>query len=712
MTGTYQPWIVVLSALVAISVSYAALNLSARVARAKGLAARLWLGGGAVTMGVGIWAMHFIGMMAFHLPIPLAYNLATTLLSLLLAIAASGYALKIASAPQLPMAQLLQSAVVLGFGIAAMHYVGMDAITIEPGIHYRFRPFAASIGLAVAASFAALWLFFRLRHGGGWRRHVARVAAALVLGLAICGMHYVGMAASVFAPGAICRGGVVLDQGWLALTTAIVALGLVAIACGLLLVDMHLASRARQHAVQLEQANLKLRHAATHDALTGLPNRMLLADRLQQAIVQAQRQPMRFAVAAIDLDRFKTINDSLGHQAGDELLCELAARLPKLLRASDTLARMGGDEFVILLPEAGHADDVAIILGKLQQEITRPMTVVGVEIQVSSSIGVAFFPGDGQDAEALLKHADAAMYQAKQAGRDTFRFFTPDMADGAREKAELEGGLRRALAGNELVLHYQPLADVRSGRIERAEALIRWQHPTRGLLPPAAFLPLAEETGLIRAIGTWALREACRQLRLWHEQGHTGLCVAVNLSPEQLRQPGLLPTVRSVLRETRADPACVELELTESALMRNVAHTSEVVAGLSKLGVRVSLDDFGTGYSSLAHLRRLPLHALKIDRSFIGEVESGGDGAEMVRAMVSLAHALRLQVTAEGVESDAQLQFLRDVGCDRYQGYLCAPALAAEQFAELLLPHTTTQRLRVLGKLARQRLMGNPPQAV
>jgi diguanylate cyclase (GGDEF)-like protein len=505
-------------------------------------------------------------------------------------------------------------------------------------------------------------------------------------------------------------GGVVLDQAWLALTVALVALGLIAITSGLLLVDMHMASKARQHAAQLEQANQKLRHAATHDSLTGLPNRALLADRLQQAIAQAQRQGTTFALVAFDLDRFKAVNDSLGHQAGDELLREMALRLLPLLRASDTLARIGGDEFVALLPEAGERESASLVLHKIQQEIARPMKLYGSEVQVSSSIGVAFYPTDARDANTLQKHADAALYEAKDAGRDNFQFFAPSMAVHARERQELEEALGVALANHQFLLHYQPQVDLRSGRVEKMEALLRWQHPARGLLLPADFLEVAEETGLIRSIGAWALREACGQLRRWHEAGYGELCVTINVSAEQLQQADLVEVVRQVLRDTKADPGSVEMEFTESALMADVEHSGQVLTQLVRMGVRISLDDFGTGYSNLNYLRRLPLHGVKIDRRFIHGMETTTEDAEIVRAMVSLAHCLRLQASAEGVETTGQLDFLRATGCDSYQGYAYSAPLTSEQCAEILRPITATQRLRVLGRLARARLLGEPAQ--
>jgi diguanylate cyclase len=695
MSGTYNYCLVLLSILVAVVVSHTALRLAARVARAKGSSVQLWLAGGATAMGTGIWSSHFIGMLAFSLPIPLSYGLTATIGSLVLAIATSGFALKLASNPASGWVRLASGALVMGAGICAMHYVGMTAVQVVPMIQYEPALVAASAAIAIAASYAALWLFTHLGTQDTWRMRATRIGAAFVMGLAISGMHYTGMAASRFAADSYClTPASSMDSRWLALVIATLTLGLLAITTILLVYDAHLESNVRRYNEMLEQANARLRHAATHDALTGLPNRVLLADRLRQAIARASRHEMRFAVLVVDLDRFKAINDSLGHIAGDELLQEIARRLSGLLRKEDSLARLGGDEFVLLIHEVSGPADAEQVARKVLTQVALPFQLAGLDVHVSPSVGISLCPDDGDDSETLLQHADAAMYHAKKKGRNTFQFFAPAMNAFARERLELESGLRTALAQREFELHYQPKVDVATGRIESAEALIRWRHPKRGLIPPGGFIPLAEETGFIVQLGEWVLYEACRQAREWQAEG-VHLRMAVNLSARQFRQDSLIETVRGALTAARLEPRYLELELTESAVMQDAESSVQIMRRLSDAGLRISVDDFGTGYSSLSYLRRLPLDKLKIDRSFIREIVTSRDDAEIVRAIVTLAHSLHLKVIAEGVETAEQLTFLRALGCDQYQGFYCSPPLPPAQFIDLLPRRTIDESKRV-----------------
>ncbi len=430
--------------------------------------------------------------------------------------------------------------------------------------------------------------------------------------------------------------------------------------------------------------SLQMTHSAQHDFLTGLPNRTLLNDRVGQAIALAPRHMNRVAVLFLDLDGFKHINDSLGHPTGDKLLQSIAKRLVECVHLSDTVSRQGGDEFVVLLSELEQLEDAAITARRMLQAVAEAHSVDQHDLHVTTSIGVSVYPDDGLDAETLIKNADTAMYQAKESGRQGYRFFKPAMNVRAVERQSIEESLRRALERQEFELHYQPKINLNTGAITGAEALIRWTHPTRGLVPPAQFIPVAEDCGLIQSIGAWVLREACMQARAWLDAGLPLATMAVNVSAMEFRDESFLEGLFAILSETGLDPRSLELELTESVLMKHVESSASILHTLRERGVQVAIDDFGTGYSSLSYLRKFPVDALKIDQSFVRQLSAAGDDTTIVTAVIGMARSLKLRVVAEGVETPEEVAFLRALQCDEAQGYYFSPPVLPQQLAKLL----------------------------
>jgi diguanylate cyclase (GGDEF)-like protein len=465
------------------------------------------------------------------------------------------------------------------------------------------------------------------------------------------------------------------------------------------LAEMQAANLSLHEALaEVRMAEEKIKDLAYHDPLTALPNRLVFTDRLALAVNQAQRQGSRLAVLFLDLDHFKVINDSLGHSLGDRLLQEVAARLTGCLRAGDTVARLGGDEFTLLLPGVQGPAEAERVASKVLDTLREPYRLEGRELFATASMGISLYPDDGEDADTLVRNADAAMYRAKEQGRDSYRLYAPRMNELATERLALESAFRRALANDELVLHYQPLVEIESGRLHGVEALLRWRHPERGLLWPSDFLAMAEASGLILPVGPWVLRTACAQAQAWHGQEMRELRMAVNVSARQFQQPDLAEHVRRALRETGLPAPCLELEITETNAMHNTEATLHTFAQLKALGVRISIDDFGIGYSSLGTLKRLPIDALKIDRSFIRDITTDPDNAAIVTAVIAMAHTLKLQVVAEGVDTEEQLAFLRGHGCDLMQGHLFGPAAPAEECGEGLARHGAGFRARAAGE--------------
>ena len=681
LVGSYNSSLVVFSFIVAVLASYTALDLAGRITTATGKAVHWWLAGGAGAMGIGIWSMHFIGMLAFNLPIPLGYDPKITTLSLLIAIALSAFALWMVCQKTLPWTRLALGAVVMGAGVASMHYTGMAAMRMSPGISYDPMLFAASVLIAVVASGAALWIAFQLRRDGEHTRKL-RMGAAVVMGAAIVGMHYTGMFAAQFPLGSVCGAahhGV--SNVWLAFVIIVVTIAVLSIALITSILDLRLESRTSVLAVSLAQANQELTYLALHDNLTKLPNRVLLEDRLNQAIKTADREGGSFALMFMDLDGFKAVNDAYGHHIGDLLLVDIAQRIRDSVRGQDTVARVGGDEFV-LVAQIKDPSDAAGLAAHVLRGIEAPVHAAGHELRVSGSIGIAMYPGDGHHHHELLSNADAAMYYAKASGRNTFCYFETSMHQNVHDQLQLLQDLRKALVRKELVLHYQPKFCAPRGPVLGAEALLRWQHPTRGLVPPNDFIPLAEKTGLIVPIGDWVLDEACRQMKSWRDAGHRDWTISVNLSSLQFGHAGLVDTVRDTLARHKLEPRYLTLEITESTAMRDVEASLATLERLSGMGVKISIDDFGTGYSSLLYLKRLPATELKIDRGFVRELARDSEDAAIVSAIVALGQTLNLKIVAEGVETREQQEFLTKLGCNSLQGFLLGRPMNADSFVE------------------------------
>ncbi|MCW8193835.1 EAL domain-containing protein [Proteobacteria bacterium 005FR1] len=443
-----------------------------------------------------------------------------------------------------------------------------------------------------------------------------------------------------------------------------------------------------EHEMDREKAEERVRYLATHDSLTGLPNRALFGELLEQATAMARRYHQRLAVMFIDLDRFKYVNDTLGHAAGDVLLKEMTARLKSRLRDSDVLARLGGDEFVVLLPNITTAGDAAVVARKLLNAAIEPILIMGQECRVTASIGVSLFPDHGEDHADLMKNSDTAMYVAKEKGKNTFEFFVPGMQAQSSERLALETGLRQALQNDEFYLHFQAKLDLKTKKINGVEALLRWTHPTLGNVPPQQFIPICEKNGSIITIGRWVLKNACKQNVEWQHQGLPPITMAVNLSPVQFADPDLLQDIRGALDESGMSPHLLELELTESMVMINPLRTIEILSELRNLGVRIALDDFGVGYSSLAQIKGFPIDTLKVDRSFIRNLPESDQDRAITEAIINMARSLSLTVVAEGVETEAQENFLRNLACDESQGFYFSKPAAPEEISELLRTHS------------------------
>lgn len=665
LVSSYNDVAVMASVALAMLASYVALDLAKRVLTADPIAARGWLVGGSITLGIGIWSMHFVGMLAFKLPIMVGYDYVITAVSWLAAVGSSYVALRVASHARLTLQRLALGAVTMGSGICAMHYIGMHAMEISPGIVWDWSWVAASCAIAIAASAAGLIILFWLR-GRQARPFRWQLAAAATLGLAIVGMHYTGMAAATFPVGAVCMAADELNGPLLGVLVGLASVLLMGMTLITSFIEARLQAKARH----------EMQRLSVRDPLTGLPNRLVFEDELERAVASADADKRRLTVLLINLDAFKPVNDSFGHGVGDEVLREVGRRLSSLARQSDVVARVGGDEFVMLLTGDSDRNVAALVAERVKAALSQAFHAADRDVNLSCSIGIVMYPDEGPF-NRLMAHAHAAVDAAKRAGGGLCYFYEPAMAHDGKAQIELRHDLRRALeqGGLGLALHYQPKIDGKTGTTTGVEALLRWEHPQLGMISPVVFIPIAERSGLISALGQWVIDEALQQVKRWEGEGlHTR--VAINLSMVQLRQSDLVERIAAALERHGVNPSLVTFEVTESAAMEDTEGSMRTFDRLAGLGLQLSVDDFGTGYSSLSMLRKLPAGQLKIDRSFVKDLPDP-DAKAIVVAVVSLAHALGLSVVAEGVETQEQERILLEVGCDELQGFLYARPMPA-----------------------------------
>ncbi|MHC8352556.1 putative bifunctional diguanylate cyclase/phosphodiesterase [Pseudomonas sp. RT4P38] len=690
----HDPFLVLLAYMVACVGSFATLDMAERVGHAEKIASkRLWRWVGAGCLAGGIWAMHFISMLAFQAPVEIHYQLPITLLSLLFALTASWLAMHTLSHPDLNFWQYLRAAVWIGLGIATMHYVGMAAMRSVATAYYNPALFVLSIVIAIGASLAALLISSHLRDGTGLHHPLVKFTASLVLGAGIVSMHFTGMAALtlVLPTGSLPMLPAENNHLQLGLTVAIMALLIIGSCISAALADKKLQNKEhdlrRVNALlsQLDQARMSLQQVAHYDALTNLINRRGFNQIFAEKLIEKTNEGGMLAVLFLDIDHFKRINDSLGHDAGDELLKVLASHIKSSVRShDDVVARFGGDEFCILIglhdrEEARH------MAQRIMLKMKEPIELSGRRMVMTTSIGISLFPEDGKTCEELLKNADLALYQSKGSGRNSLHFFSSSLRTRATMELQLEEELRHALREDTgLMIHYQPIYDLKSGQVTKLEALIRWQHPIHGLLTPERFIGIAEANGLIAELDNWVLRKACEDLGELSRHGCEELKIAVNCSPLNLAREELADEIEYALRVAGVAPERLELEVTENALMGNIANTLMLLRQIRALGVSLSIDDFGTGYSSLAYLKRLPLNTLKIDRSFIQDIPKATQDMEIVQAIIVMAHTLHLQVVTEGVETFEQYDFLERQGSDFVQGYLLSRPVPLEELRPVL----------------------------
>lgn len=692
---SWDPVLIAVSYLVAFIASFVALDSAGKIPLSSRKAALFWRIAGGITLGIGIWSMHFIGMLSMQMPMMMSYDLWLTLASLGVAIVASTIAINIAvTGKHLSPFRLFFATVILSAGVVAMHYIGMAALMLEGSILWDRRIVGVSVMIAVVASGVALWLAFRLRdkHKGVF---VTRILAALVMGAAICAMHYTGMSAAHFHEMAHTLPGGVSELGlsiWVSVTT-LALLGMMLI---ISLIDSHW--RTSRLTDNLRQLNRQLELQVRFDALTGLANRQQMDIRMQDCLHSALLSNKQFAVIFLNVDRFRRVNDTWGHSVGDELLITIAQRITSLLTREMTLARLGGDAFILLVPECDE-EKLTTLLTTLLADMRRPLSLCGHTLSTTLSAGVSLYPQDGETLHELKFKADAALHRVKQDGRNGWAFYRPEMSTAVPAQPGFLQELYQALESDRFELWYQPTWHAKDKTIHGFEALLRWRHPEQGVLLPGLFLPTLEQTGLIIPVGNWAIEAACRQLHFWTEQGFSQWTLSLNLSPIQFEQPDIFHIVSSMLNKYNLSPSRLILEVTESTALKNLDRSIELLNAFNHAGITVSIDDFGTGYSNLLMLSVLPAKELKIDKSFVSSMLGNEKSRKLVETIINIARTMEMTVVAEGIETDEQQAILTSLGCDYLQGYLFSRPLPAEQVPWLLLQNNSDKQIIPISKI-------------
>ena len=692
MVGSYDYRLVLLSLLVAFISSWAGLGFAARLHGNEAKINQLWLLASAVTIGTGIWSMHFIGMLAFSLPIATGYAFNLTILSWLIAVAVSWMGLKIANHTMLSTGLLVTGGAILAVGICAMHYMGMAAMGMTPSISYNPWLFGLSLLIPALAAMAALRILFWQRTQSGKSIFTAKLLTASLMTIGIAGMHYTGMAAAIFAPNSVCGASASANPALLAIAVAASVIALILGAFLIAIFDAHMESSSASRSLSLQDANQELSRIAMMDTLTQLPNRRLFEQHLEVAIGRTSRGNNSLAIAYIDLDGFKPVNDALGHQVGDEVLIAVAKRLIAAVRGCDVVARIGSDEFVTIIDDIHSDQDIVPVVERIIQSLRDVFYIDIHEIRISASVGIAVYPCDGNIGR-LLECADAAMYRAKSDGKNQYRFFDSEIELATNHLQEIQRDLTLAIANKEFRLYFQPKIDSKTERLVGMEALLRWQHPSHGLLEPAHFIAAAERFGLINQIGDWVIEETCRIMQHMHAQG-LSVNVSINLSSQQFRNNNLVISVLQALKHFDLPVSSLMVEIVEPSNLHHADQFNLLLTTLKEAGIEIAIGNFGTGISSLAYLQSMQVNELKLDRTFVRDIASNQQTQAIIDSIVRLAHALDLRVVAEGVETEAQRKILTNLGCNQLQGFLFSRPLAENDLASLVRKFASAQQAR------------------